>query len=656
MRGEVEIWSGDKLLHKESNLLVNGAGGLIADIMTVSPSLSGIEDHATSSILDASNYTIQAISFGKDASAYQNNAHALYPRRNLWKWSTVSSLDLDNISSSYPNDCIVSSCPDVTPPPGFEDVPSSLAHVVAWVDNSNSKNVTVMQSIYMNNAAGDGPSESNPNLSLSCGQDEWFCRSTYVKLQVPDYPMYHPTDIPYQTIHYKAQIEGEGNVYTIHGTGYESGVGRSRSATNPRYDTTATEFSAVGFSFTDDNRRDNTTWQGGYSIDNWDQNGGVIPVGNGWYRIWTSLLSPVSGVSAILCPTYPAGHEALVPAGEPSGGIYAFGEQLELGRWPTSLQINNNFSANLWDFSGNVLNRDNKGPVTDNGTIRVLGDAGTSSYTPVNFISSPPNPDSTRVEDGNTDSFGPSSVTSGFNMGQNLNVVPYRAQYDQLPGITFYVGYDYMDNGSTLKDETSVPSGTYSFGPQAYYLGCYPEGSSTGGSNWAIVSSLDTSTGYADPYIPIASCTSLSIFNEASSMDVSGFVNMVMSGSPHVLPYTYEMSSTASGLCVSGGLAGHSGVVEYSVLIGSGDVGYSNFYGGIYNMGLWTIDMDKTLKGGNSPPYSFGPLNNPRKYRLFATKHLTKNLGYINDYDGEGVDAGSWNYKDLTIKWRLHFL
>ena len=89
------------------------------------------------------------------------------------------------------------------------------------------------------------------------------------------------------------------------------------------------------------------------------------------------------------------------------------------------------------------------------------------------------------------------------------------------------------------------------------------------------------------------------------------------------------------------------------MLLGSGDVGYSNLYGGIYNMGLWTIDMDKTLKAGNTPPYSFGPLNNPRKYKLFSTKHLTKNLGFI---EGTGTNAGSLNYTDLTIKWRLHFL
>jgi len=77
MRGEVEIWDGDQLLHKESNLLVNGAGELLAGVMTVSPSLSGIADHATSSILDSSNYTIQAISFGVDKVAFKNNAHFL---------------------------------------------------------------------------------------------------------------------------------------------------------------------------------------------------------------------------------------------------------------------------------------------------------------------------------------------------------------------------------------------------------------------------------------------------------------------------------------------------------------------------------------------------------------------------------------------------
>ena len=69
-------------------------------------------------------------------------------------------------------------------------------------------------------------------------------------------------------------------------------------------------------------------------------------------------------------------------------------------------------------------------------------------------------------------------------------------------------------------------------------------------------------------------------------------------------------------------------------------------------MGLWTIDTEASRLAGNSPPYSFGPLDNPRKYKLFATKHLTKNLGYIVD---DGTAAGAMNYSDLTIKWRIHF-
>ena len=69
-------------------------------------------------------------------------------------------------------------------------------------------------------------------------------------------------------------------------------------------------------------------------------------------------------------------------------------------------------------------------------------------------------------------------------------------------------------------------------------------------------------------------------------------------------------------------------------------------------MGLYTIDMDESLRVGNTPPYSFNPLHNPRKYKLFATKHLTKNLGYIEDVT---TSAGALNYSDLTIKWRIHF-
>ena len=357
MRGEVEIWEGDNLLHKEHNMLVDGAGELLAEVMTVSPSLSGIEDHATSSILDSSNYTIQAISFGTDKVAFKNNAHFLDAAKG-----------------------------------------------------------TLLSSVHLH--------------------------------------------------------------------------------------TTVTAVSDV-----------NQT---------------------------------------------------------------------------------------------------------------------TSSYTPVVSISSPPNPALTVLEpDCNVDAkIGNVYVSSTFSgPDQNVNLIPSAHQSSKL------------SSWGTL---SSVA---------ASVLGCFPDGSSMGGTN---VSAFK-GNGYAAGDV-VFSGNYDSAVNEASSMDVSGYVNMIMSGSPGTTT-GYLMSSTLSGLCVSGGHApvtkAHFGTVEYSMQLGAGDIGFSNLYGGIYNMGLWTIDMEKTLRSGNTPPYSFGPLDNPRKYRLFATKHLTKNLGFINDHT---TNAGAFNYKDLTIKWRIHFL
>ena len=81
-RGQVELYSNygssdQELLYKDSNIIVDGAGELIADLMTYpTPSLGAISE--LSSILDASNYTVQAISFGKAAPNFSKHAH-FYP-------------------------------------------------------------------------------------------------------------------------------------------------------------------------------------------------------------------------------------------------------------------------------------------------------------------------------------------------------------------------------------------------------------------------------------------------------------------------------------------------------------------------------------------------------------------------------------------------
>lgn len=85
MHGEVNLdyYNNNNFLYgfKENNLIVDGAGQTICDFLTISPSLSAIA--SASSLLDASNYTIQAVSFGKDADAFRSHAHGLYYQFNL---------------------------------------------------------------------------------------------------------------------------------------------------------------------------------------------------------------------------------------------------------------------------------------------------------------------------------------------------------------------------------------------------------------------------------------------------------------------------------------------------------------------------------------------------------------------------------------------
>lgn len=56
-------------------MFVDKAGELIADVMTMNRGLASIP--SASAILDTSNYTFQAISYGKDAAGFQYHAHKI---------------------------------------------------------------------------------------------------------------------------------------------------------------------------------------------------------------------------------------------------------------------------------------------------------------------------------------------------------------------------------------------------------------------------------------------------------------------------------------------------------------------------------------------------------------------------------------------------
>jgi hypothetical protein len=369
MRGEVEVWRGKDLVLKEPNMLVNGAGELLADIMTVTPSLSGITDHATSSILDASNYRVNAISFGTGSDAFRSNAHNWDDRKEeLWEDSTLSSQLL----------------------------------------------------------AGD--------------------RGTYIFLRSP--------------------IGDRASVYQPADVGY---------------------------------------------------------------------------------------------------------------------------------------------PVTPNPDLDVLEEntdvSGSIFYIPASR------------------NFDVSAIVKGT--GQLMNMLP-----------SAILSSVYAD--SVLDDSYVYAS------KAAGIIGCFPEGSSAPFDNAPNSNSIF----YYDNAGQNQVSPGGGFFNEVSSMDASGFVNMVMSSVPHV---GLNFSGGASGLCLSAEIEQQNEgfpFVEYTVSLAAADCIFAHAYGGIAHLGLWSIDMNESLINGNTPPFEFSVLNNPRKYKLFCRKGLSKDITYSEDRTQNS---------DLTIKWRIHF-
>jgi len=239
-----------------------------------------------------------------------------------------------------------------------------------------------------------------------------------------------------------------------------------------------------------------------------------------------------------------------------------------------------------------------------------------------------------------------STLGAGANdVGHNLNTIAYASSLglasSSSPGGIHTISY-------------SSASGL------AGIFGCYPAASSMGGTSFFVVSSdsglsEDTSSNYTQL---VTSGVFKSLFNSVSSMDTSGFVNFVGSSLTDT-----QLIAGLSGLTVSANTlidnvyhTSNTGEIAYKVVVGSGDLGMANLFGGIYNIGLWSMDLCAALKA-NNPPFAFHPLTNQKKYKLFSKRSLLDNIAktYDSKPGSHGV-PGFFNYEDLTLIWRIFFV
>ena len=183
----------------------------------------------------------------------------------------------------------------------------------------------------------------------------------------------------------------------------------------------------------------------------------------------------------------------------------------------------------------------------------------------------------------------------------------------------------------------------------ANFIGCFP---ASGGTKYWLVSSADYS-------LTAASGTLSSLYNQLSVMDSSGFLkfaegyaathNTLYNNTPPA-PYLYGAIRPA--------LASLSFPNKVSIkwALPPGDAGGLLLFGGIYQLGLWYLDLKEMLKQGYSPPYDFKTLNNVRKHKLFAKKTFNKDLLYMKDTTG-GISAFNYYCADginyIYFTWEL---
>ena len=145
-------------------------------------------------------------------------------------------------------------------------------------------------------------------------------------------------------------------------------------------------------------------------------------------------------------------------------------------------------------------------------------------------------------------------------------------------------------------------------------------------------------------------------FQNPSAIDSRGFivntVNSVAAGK------ALEDAETYRGVLISHDSDWGTGNLDVRAVIGISpeDLIVLNAYGGVYNIGLWGIDLKKMINKGMLPPYDL-TASDDMEYKLLARKTFTRDITYYADdtpYAGL-IQVVTGTTSDLKFVWRWVF-
>jgi len=242
------------------------------------------------------------------------------------------------------------------------------------------------------------------------------------------------------------------------------------------------------------------------------------------------------------------------------------------------------------------------------------------------------------------------ATSGGLQMGQNLNM---------------------MCGASGHLRPSDVFMGCYApnYGMEYFFVNAAwknPDGAFTGASSSEIGARIQGDNGGSAKYVGSGH------FNSVSSMDNRGFL-IGRTRQEMLQSNDHQNVMVVSGACASSlkrvdpahtlasSIMIKSPAVAHTFTVSAPDAAFTNFYGGIHHLGLWTFDIEKNSGKGVLPPYNIvldGFGNSNKEYKLFAKKMFVRNLVENSDYESgdPAVDyAGHLNHNDLYIRWKVSF-
>lgn len=232
--------------------------------------------------------------------------------------------------------------------------------------------------------------------------------------------------------------------------------------------------------------------------------------------------------------------------------------------------------------------------------------------------------------------------TSAFAVATNTAILPQAShpKMERLEEASTSVSglYDYGHNANRIT--TNKKFGCFApSGPFEVYIVSGPVGVGEEGDKVIVSGSFNNLDGFNS-------------FTSPSAIDSRGFI--INTVSSMLEGRSLEDAEEYRGLLLSYDefWSGDNLHIRYVLGIRPEDFIVLNAYGGVYNIGLWGIDLNKMLAKGMLPPYTLGA-SDDMEYRLLARKTFTRDLTHYQD----DVDLpGLTNVKSpLRIVWRWVF-